>query len=353
MNLFRFASHTVSLQTAQVKKTAHEPPTLQDIANHLGLAKSSVSLALRDKGTLSTKTRKRIKDAAEAMGYRPDPLLAALVSRRTRSSADALPLAFISGKGAYGHHAFVQACSDQAEPRGYRIHDVVISDFSTLEARLRELWHRGTRGLILHHVDSGPWLNSDYLKDFAIVQCRLHHDPLPFTTVRSDIVRKTHTTVQRVLDLRAERVGMAVLLTSSDRSHPEDQDRIGGALSAQERYRKQAWFPKPLWVDLAQHSEQEWRDKARHWVTKHKLDTVICTSNGFADMLFSGWEACPPIACTLVVPQDGKKYNGMRDNTRLIGEKCMELIDQFIRSRQFGIPEHPYDVVIPSDWKEG
>jgi len=328
-------------------------PTLQDIADQVGLAKSTVSLALRDKGTLSKKTRERIKQTAKEMGYRPDPLLAALVNRRNKMPANQLPVAFLSDADSPLHHSFYQACCLHAEEWGYRMEHRVVDPETDLTRYLRELWHRGTRGLILHHIPPGNWLESELLRDFAVVQCRLHRHPLPFTTVRSDIIRKTHATLEHMLEAGYRRIGNAVLLTTSDRSHPEDQDRIGGALGAQARFASQAFFAEPLWVDLNQQDEASWRKEARKWVQTHQLDAVICTTDGLAELLFFDWQPAPALACTLLTPGRKRRYRGMSDNTVLIGEKCLELIDQFVRTRRFGRPNHPYDVVIPSTWEDG
>lgn len=51
-----------------------KPTTLQNIADLLGMHKSTVSLALSGKGNLSQATRERIRSAAEKLGYVPDPL---------------------------------------------------------------------------------------------------------------------------------------------------------------------------------------------------------------------------------------------------------------------------------------
>jgi DNA-binding LacI/PurR family transcriptional regulator len=326
-------------------------PTLQDIADRLGLAKSTVSLALRDKGTVGLKTRERVKQAAKEMGYRPDPLLAALVSRRKKSPADQLPVAFVSDRSSSHLDIYYRGCSRRANEFGYRLEHRILEQPKDMKRVVRELWHRGTRGLILHHVPPGDWLHSDPLRDMAVVQCRLHQEPLPFTTVRSDIVRKTHRTMERVLADGHQRIGNVVLMTTPDRSHPEDQDRAGGVLGAQERFKDQAEFIDPLWIHLPEKPETTWRRQARKWVRDHKLDAVICTTDGLADILFYDWASAPAIACTLVT-RSHPVYHGMRDNTELIGEKCLELIDQFIRSRRFGIPDHPYEVVIPSQWVE-
>lgn len=330
---------------------SQNPTTLQDIADRLGLAKSTVSLGLRDKGTLSKDTRNRIKQTAKTMGYRPDPILAALANRRKNIPADLVPVAFLSDTDANLPRTYFQACSHHAAELGYRLEHRIAESDRNMTRQLRELWHRGTRGLILHGIPPGTWMQSGHLRDFAVVQCRLHRHPLPFTTVRADIVPKTHATIEHILSAGYRRIGNAVMLTSPDHSHPEDLERIGGVIGAQFRFASRAFFPKPLWIHLPHKSKSAWRTAARNWVTHHRLDALVCTTEGLSDLLFGGWPHQPHTACTLLRDSGPRTCPGMKDNTGLIGEKCLELIDQFIRARSFGIPAFPYDIIIPSTWK--
>ncbi len=64
------------LSTLQSKR----PPTLQDVADALKMHKSTVSVALSGKGTLSRETRHRIFHTAKQMGYVPNPIAQKLAS---------------------------------------------------------------------------------------------------------------------------------------------------------------------------------------------------------------------------------------------------------------------------------
>lgn len=52
----------------------NRPTTLKDVAVALGMHKSTVSLALSGKGTISAETRQRVRETAEALGYEPNTL---------------------------------------------------------------------------------------------------------------------------------------------------------------------------------------------------------------------------------------------------------------------------------------
>lgn len=63
-----------------------KPPTLQDVADAVGLAPATVSYALRgERGSEVTITR--VREAAERLGYRAHPFAAALASGRSRTVA--------------------------------------------------------------------------------------------------------------------------------------------------------------------------------------------------------------------------------------------------------------------------
>ena len=64
-----------------------EPPrrvTLKDIAKSAKLSVAAVSMALRNHSSLPASTIKRVKEIANTLGYRPDPVLSALAAHRCR-----------------------------------------------------------------------------------------------------------------------------------------------------------------------------------------------------------------------------------------------------------------------------
>lgn len=50
---------------------ASRQPTMADIAHHLGISRQLVSIVLRDQPGASPETRRRVREAAEHLGYRP------------------------------------------------------------------------------------------------------------------------------------------------------------------------------------------------------------------------------------------------------------------------------------------
>ena len=59
------------------------PPTILDVALEAGVSKSTVSNVVRDATGVSEATRRRVREAIERLGYRPNVIARQLVKRRT------------------------------------------------------------------------------------------------------------------------------------------------------------------------------------------------------------------------------------------------------------------------------
>ena len=57
--------------------------SIRDVAREAGVSVTTVSHALNDKGRLNPETRRRVREVADRLGYRPNPAAKSLVSGRT------------------------------------------------------------------------------------------------------------------------------------------------------------------------------------------------------------------------------------------------------------------------------
>ncbi len=73
-------------------------PTFELIAKRAGVAKSTVSLALRNSPKLLEKTRLRIQDVARELGYKPNPLVSAQMAhiRSSRPKKSVTTIGFLN-----------------------------------------------------------------------------------------------------------------------------------------------------------------------------------------------------------------------------------------------------------------
>ncbi len=58
--------------------------SIRDVAREAGVSATTVSHALNDKGRLNPETRRKVREVADRLGYRPNPAARSLVSGRTK-----------------------------------------------------------------------------------------------------------------------------------------------------------------------------------------------------------------------------------------------------------------------------
>lgn len=95
-----------------------ERPTLQDVAQRAGVSRALVSIVMREAPGASVETRARVRQAADDLGYRPDPRARLLRSQHTKL------LGVVFTPGQEFHAGLVDGVYRAAEARGY---DVVMS----------------------------------------------------------------------------------------------------------------------------------------------------------------------------------------------------------------------------------
>src|SRR5688500_6628713 len=99
--------------------------TMEDVAREAGCHTSTVSLALRGDERIPLETRERVSAAAQRLGYRINPMIAAWVSARRagRPAARRVPLAYLTchpGNFRWQADAHFRSIYDGAHERAER-----------------------------------------------------------------------------------------------------------------------------------------------------------------------------------------------------------------------------------------
>ncbi len=131
--------------------------TQRALAEKLGLSANAVSLALRNHPSISKATRERVQAMADQMGYRPNPLVAALTAdRNKRGRSGVTTLAYLTTC----HHLrsdvknirqlFYKGACERAEACGFSLQEFCLADPDLDESSLqRILLSRGIHGVLI------------------------------------------------------------------------------------------------------------------------------------------------------------------------------------------------------------
>jgi LacI family transcriptional regulator len=187
--------------------------TLQNLADHLNLSRSTVSLALRGAGRIAPATRQRVREAAEALGYRPDPLLSAFSRRRQEGSPPGSVLAVVGGKLPV--RQAIQHLTDPASRLGYQLEPFVWESFASEAALTRVLAARGIAGV--YFPEQSRPLNLDHnlwTPHFRGVYCGPYleggEENCPFDVVRHNPFDAMKLAWQKAVERGARRIGFVL-----------------------------------------------------------------------------------------------------------------------------------------------
>jgi DNA-binding LacI/PurR family transcriptional regulator len=198
------------------------PVTIQDIAQQLGIAASTVSKALNDYSDVSEATRKRVQAAARELGYHPSAAAQSLRRRKTRKIGLVVnyPIGFI---GEYLSRLMIGVAL-AAEREGYHI--VLYTPIADpLDQLTRICRAREVDGLLLLWGD----LTSENLTimqteniPFVVVARRVDEYEVPF--VVGDNKGGALELTRHLLSLGHRRIGF----TSWDTERTTNLDRLAG-----------------------------------------------------------------------------------------------------------------------------
>jgi LacI family transcriptional regulator len=142
----------------------NRPVTMSDVARRAGVHAATVSRALRDDPRITPTQRKKIRRLAEELGYRTNPLVAALMSARRSGQLPAYQATFAyvtkypanqAAKFIRDYGELLAGARQRALDQGYRVEEFNIHDPAFTPRRITEILHSRTiHGLILAPLHS-------------------------------------------------------------------------------------------------------------------------------------------------------------------------------------------------------
>lgn len=335
------------------------PPrvSLRDIAARLGVSHSTVSLALKDHPRISTAVKEKVRKEAEAMGYRPDPMLAALANyRRDRESkAISAGVAWINAwrnpDELRSHKEFDfywQGAFKAAEKFGFRLEEFRIGKDCSPKRLHQILTTRGIRGILLPpHPTEPDWQDFPW-DQYSIVRFgrTIHHPACHVVT--ADQVANTVLAVQRIHDRGYKRIGFVTIEGDfSKRGMQFELGFIGG-----QRVIRDADPLVPLVQKFADAKERKQVLKA--WLTEQRPDAIFTPDPAMPELLKSlGYKVPDDIGLAVTSILDAKADAGIDQHPEEIGRVGFLMLNSLINDRARGIPKIFRQILVEGAWVDG
>jgi LacI family transcriptional regulator len=340
----------------RMQSTAMRTVTLQDVADRARVHRSTVALALRDHPRIPAETRQRIRALAEKLGYRLNPLVAALMkSRRSGDAVKHVSLAFVTNYPTRDgwrpeHHDrpdFFPGAIARARDFGYRLDPFWLAEPGMTPARFCDiLTARGIHGIIIGRLPPGQHAIELLWERFSCVALgmtlrspRLHH-------VTENHFDTAMQAMQQCLDRGYQRVGFA--FTDANDS-PRVGDRwVGAYLLQQQKVRARDRLP--LCPGSPATSEQ-----FAAWFERHRPDALLVNHAPPVVAWLRGLGLAVPRDVGLVELEDHPDAgsSGVYYDPAKIGALAVDMLVGLMHRNEKGVPADQHEILLSGEWREG
>jgi LacI family transcriptional regulator len=331
--------------------------TLKDIAGKSGVSVMTVSRALHNHPALCPETRARILQAAERLGYRPNPMVSALMRyRRTgRPTSTGLTLAFITQfstrdgwKESPINREFFEGAKAAAQQHGYHLEEFWLREPRMTAQRLSQILQtRNVLGLLLAPlpVPLGH-LRLDWDKFSAVA---LGYS-LAWPSLNRVVDEQFHSlrlAWHRLRKLGYHRLGLALRARSDQSAH---HHWTGGFLMEQQTMPPSERVPMFVVPDL------EWQEATfQNWVKRHRPEVILSLHEEIPDWIRHMGLGVPQDMgfAHLNCPDTSGNCAGIYHNGRDVGATAIDLLVDMLHRNERGIPRLPRWVLVEAAWCPG
>jgi LacI family transcriptional regulator len=328
-----------------------------EIAQCVGVASSTVSRALRDDPRISPEVRRRVKNAAEHLGYRPNPLVSTLMAnRRRRGSGGAVDvIALVTDYGGKSDWRTKEVCrweydgiQRRARELGYRIEVFALADYgrdtSRLQATLRA---RSIRGVLLGFSREQRSNTTFDCSDFSVAALSGY-----FPGVVADRANfHGFFNVQLALDQIYQHGYRRPTLITPALNNRIANNLWSGAFLDWERRLPTKDRLEPF-IPCENAGTAEFKD----WLYRNDPDSLLVYKFP-ARKLLDNWGVRVPedigLAYLYRTSDEMGNAAGIDGNLDVVGSGAFDLVIERLHANATGTSKHPKEVLITGTWHEG
>lgn len=327
---------------------------MQSVASRAGVSLMTVSRALKNHPSIPPKTCKRIQKIAEELGYRPNPMVSALMAQlRSKGASKRTPtLAFLTNHtevviSEWSHLQEMYAGAvARAEDLGYKLERFSLAEDGVSPARMRTMLQaRGIPGVILDPLPlHSPKLNFDW-SGFACSSVGYSYRNVSLHRAVNDQFHSVRIAVAQLRERGYRRIGLAI--RNEDNEHSENR-LVGGFMSMFTGAYALEAVPIFLWDDYHENGFIDW---FKQW----QPDAVMTLLPEVRTWLRKAGKLAPGDVglVSLNLQSNHANWSGINQNNRMIGATALELVVEQINHNEQGIPMEPKTVMTRGWWEDG
>lgn len=331
--------------------------SIRDLAKILGVSHATVSLALRDSPRISKETRERVRKEAEKLGYRPDPMLAALSQYRRDKLAHPIT-ASIAWINAWSKPEELRAfrefdqywlgASAAAAKFGYRLEEFQMGKGCSPERLHQILSARGIRGILLPPQDPHPDWRGFPWEHYAVVRFGRSLKAPQCHVVTADQVANTVLAFETIRKLGYRRVGFVDNdLVTVKRGH---QFQAGFLLSQLDLDESE----KTPVLNLRGAAFPERVRLLGDWVRGHRVEAIFTGIAELPEILKkAGFRVPEDVAIATTTILDSPITAGIDQHPYEIGRVGFLMLNSLINDGAFGIPSIFRQILVEGSWVGG
>lgn len=337
-----------------------KPVTMQRVADEAGVSRMTVSLALRNSGSISVATRQRIAEIAEKLGYRPNPLISTLMAARSggKSESASHPLAILDlsergdwpGKTLFSQ-AFYRGICERAAALGFST-DVFRPprpDASGMAALHRIFHTRNIRGIIVaqgaasNRIPAFPW------EHYCCTSLGYSITDPPMHAVASRQYGNALALYEHLHLAGYRRLGLANSLDIEVRT----LFHASAALHTHCRTHKETSEIPPLTFLVPEMREVE----LKKWLKKYRPDVVISNSNLMLWLARCGLKIPKDVGFAILNThasvEENPSFSGIDIRPWHIGSAAVDMVVSHLHRNDFGLPECPSVLMVTGGFHQG
>lgn len=333
-------------------------PTQNEVAAEAGVARSTVSRALKNHPAIPESTRQRILAVAKRLGYRENPYVTANMQRvrgahALRSQAIIAFLTPFSLERWYrevlSYRKIYESAKERAFHLGFELDPISLIDQGLDSDRCNDILRaRGIDGVLVAPFEN-PFkrLKLEWHR-FSIATLGFAHVSPRFSYAAANHYYNVSLTLRRLHRLGYRRIGLAL---------PARANRYAqGTFEAAYRLHSGAQPPAYRLPHFAPGDLADWNaSKFIKWFNKYRPEVVVCLTSDVRSWLNAGGFQIPDDVGLATLSRHGteQEWSGVDQHNELIGAAGVQIIAEQLTLNQRGIPSYPKAFFIEGEWAQG